>query len=251
MSASARSVSIIVPTLNEAENVSLLVSQIIATGVPFHEVIFVDDRSTDGTQDTIRGLAQQHPIRLIEREPEEVGLAGAIMAGAQAAQGEFLLVMDADLSHPPERINDLLAPLLSGAADMAIGSRYVSGGATPGWPLWRRALSRTAAAIAFPLTGVHDSMCGFFVIGRKRLLELAPSTRGFKIAFETITRGHGNLRVVEIPIVFRDRRQGRSKMSARVALYFVWQWLRALIRRAPNRGDRRRGSQDRHQPAGD
>jgi dolichol-phosphate mannosyltransferase len=251
MSASARSVSIIVPTLNEAENVSLLVSQIIATGVPFQEIIFVDDRSTDGTQDAIRGLARQHPIRLIERETEEVGLAGAIMAGAQEARGEFLLVMDADLSHPPERIHDLLAPLLAGTADMAIGSRYVSGGATPGWPLWRRALSRTAAAIAFPLTGVHDSMCGFFAIARKRLLELAPSTRGFKIAFETITRGHGNLRVVEIPIVFRDRRQGRSKMSARVALYFVWQWLRALIRRAPNRSDRRGGSHDRHQPAGD
>jgi len=235
MSASDRRLSIIVPTLNEAENVGPLVAQIVATGVPLLEIIFVDDRSTDGTQQIIRSLAGANAIRLLEREPGEIGLAGAIMTGATAAQGEYLLVMDADLSHPPDRIVDLLAPLLAGTADMVIGSRYVPGGSTPGWPLWRRTLSRIAAAIAYPITGVHDSMCGFFAIRRHRLLELAPNTHGFKIAFETISRAHGDLRVIEIPIVFRDRTLGRSKMSGGIALQFFWQWLRAISYRVPPR----------------
>src|ERR1017187_3639261 len=94
ISNSARSVSIIVPTLNEAENVGPLVAQIVATGVSFQEIVFVDDRSTDGTQEIIRALGRDQPVRLIERESAELGLAGAIMAGARAAQGELLLVTE-------------------------------------------------------------------------------------------------------------------------------------------------------------
>src|SRR5205807_5522625 len=106
----SNSVSIIVPTLNEEENIVPLVSKITACAVPFREILFVDDHSTDGTRDKIRGIDRSYPIRLIEQDGTDIGLAGAIMSGARAAQGEFLLVMDADLSHPPERINDLLAP---------------------------------------------------------------------------------------------------------------------------------------------
>src|SRR5881296_902465 len=186
LSASDHSVSIIVPTLNEEENIAPLVSQITACAVPFREILFVDDRSTDATRAKIRALERSHPIRLIEQDGAGLGLAGAIMLGARAAQGEILLVMDADLSHPPERIKDLLAPLFAGTADMVMGSRYVRGGSTPGWPLWRRIVSRAGAALAYPLTRVHDSMGGFFAIPRSRLLELAPPTSGFKIVFETI-----------------------------------------------------------------
>ena len=232
MSAIAESVSIIVPTLNEAENVGPLVSQIVATGVSFQEIVFVDDRSTDGTQEIIRALGRDQPVRLIERKSAELGLAGAIMAGARAAQGELLLVMDADLSHPPDRIRDLLAPLLEGTADMVIGSRYVAGGSTPGWPLWRRMLSRTGGAFAYPLTGAHDSMSGFFAIPRSRLLELEPSAAGFKIAFETIVRSGPKLRVREIPIAFRDRTRGHSKMSFSIALKFLRVWLQAIFHRS-------------------
>lgn len=228
-------VSIIVCTLNEADNVEPLVSQIIATGIAFHEILLVDDQSSDGTPDVVRSLARDHPVRLLERGAGETGLAGAIMAGAQAAEGEILLVMDADLSHPPDRIGDLITPLLADTADMVIGSRYAPGGSTPGWPLWRRTLSRTAAAFAWPLTGVHDSMSGFFTIQRAHLLEIAPGASGFKIALETIVRGRPNLRVIEVPIVFRDRTRGRSKMSFRVALQFFWQWLKAVARRIPHR----------------
>src|SRR5881394_2385258 len=228
-SARAQSVSIIVPTLNEEENVAPLVSQITACAAPFREILFIDDHSTDGTRAKIRTLEGSHPIRLIEQNATDVGLAGAIMTGARAAEGEILLVMDADLSHPPDRINDLLAPIFAGTADLVVGSRYTTGGSTQGWPMWRRIVSRGGAALAYPLTGLHDSMCGFFAIGRSRLLELAPQTSGFKIVFETMVRSRGRLRVREIPIVFRERVRGKSKMSLGVALGFFLRWLRAIF----------------------
>ena len=239
LSASDHSVSIIVPTLNEEENIAPLVAQFTAYAVPFREILFVDDYSTDATREEIRALEGSLPIRLIEQNGAEFGLARAIMSGARAAQGEILLVMDADLSHPPERIKDLLAPLFAGTADLVVGSRYVKGGSTPGWPVWRRIMSRAGAALAYPLTGVHDSMCGFFAIGRSRLLELAPKTSGFKIVFETIVHAGGTLRVREIPIAFRDRAHGKSKMSFSVALRFFLRWLRAMFQYVV-RGVRRR-----------
>ena len=231
MSTIAKSVSIIVPTRNEAENVAPLVSQIVACAVPFHEILFVDDDSTDGTRDLIRSLAGSHPIRSIEQDRAQPGLAAAIMSGAETAEGEFLLIMDADLSHPPERINDLLAPLLAGTAEMVIGSRYITGGSTPDWPLWRRILSRAGSALAYPLTGVHDSMSGFFAIARSRLLQIAPPAIGFKIAFEVIVRADSTFRVREIPVEFRDRARGQSKMSFGIALRFFCRWLMAIFRR--------------------
>jgi dolichol-phosphate mannosyltransferase len=240
LSAFSNSVSIIVPTLNEEENIIPLVSQIAESAVPFGEILFVDDHSTDGTRDKIRALALDQPIRLIEQNGAALGLAGAIMSGARAAQGEILLVMDADLSHPPERIGDLLAPLFADTADLVVGSRYIKGGSTQGWPMWRRIVSRAGAALAYPLTGLHDSMCGFFAISRSRLLELAPETSGFKIVFETMVRADGTLRVREIPIAFRERVRGKSKMSFSVALRFFSRWLRAMFQHLM-RGARHQG----------
>ncbi len=224
----SNSVSIIVPTLNEEQNIVPLVSEIAASAVPFREILFVDDRSTDATRDKILALAGTQPIRLIEQDGSGPGLAGAIMSGARAAHGGILLVMDADLSHPPDRIKDLIAPLVAGTADLVVGSRYVRGGSTPGWPVWRRVVSRAGAVLAYPLTGLHDSMCGFFAIGRSRLLQLAPQTSGFKIVFETMLRARGTLRVREIPIAFRERVHGKSKMSFGIALRFFCRWLHAM-----------------------
>src|ERR1700726_1705205 len=229
MSASDPSISIIIPTRNEVENIAPLVSQIVAAAVPLHEIVFVDADSADGTLDIIRSLVAIHPIRLIKQDPTAPGLAAAITAGAAAGNGELLVGMDADLSHPPQRIKDLLPPLRAGKADLVIGSRYVPGGSTPGWPIWRRMLSRAGSGLAYPLTGVHDCMCGFFAIARSRLIELAAPAVGFKIAFEVIVRGGPTLRVIEIPIAFRDRARGRSKMSLGVALRFFWRWLIALF----------------------
>jgi len=227
---SAQSVSIIVPTLNEEENIVPLVSQITACAVPFREILFVDDHSSDGTRERVRALQATQPVHLVEQGDADVGLAGAIMSGARAAQGEILVVMDADLSHPPDRIQDLLAPLFSGTADLVVGSRYVNGGSTPGWPIWRRIVSRAGAVLGYPLTGLHDSMCGFFAIRRGQLLELAPQTSGLKIVFETMVRAGGTLRVREIPIVFRERVRGKSKMSFSIALRFFFHWVRAMFK---------------------
>src|SRR5260370_20223122 len=121
------SVSIIVSTLNEAENIAPLVAQIAATAVPFREILFVDNHSTDATRRMILTLATTHPIRLIEQDHAELGLAAAVMSGALAAQGEVLVVMDADLSQPPDRIKELVAPPFPGAAETVLGSLLVPG----------------------------------------------------------------------------------------------------------------------------
>ncbi|HZE12862.1 MAG TPA: polyprenol monophosphomannose synthase, partial [Chthoniobacterales bacterium] len=206
-------ISLIVPTLNEVENIAPLLTRLAQSQPSLDEIIFVDDGSTDGTRERILSLAGSAPVRLLERNTPSFGLAGAVIEGARSAAGDWLVVMDADLSHPPERIGELLRPLLEGKANMVIGSRYIKGGSTPRWPVWRKILSRLAAGFAFPITGVHDSMSGFFAMSRKLLLELTPAATGFKIAFEALARGGRNLSVVEIPIVFYDRARGVSKMG--------------------------------------
>lgn len=223
-------ISLVIPTLNEAENIGPLLDRLLPAEPRADEIIFVDDGSTDGTRDRVLAFAGTAPVRLIEREAPSFGLSGAVLAGARAATGDWLVVMDADLSHPPEKIGELLRPLTDGKADMVIGSRYIEGGSTPGWPLWRRILSRLAAGLAYPITGVHDSMCGFFAMPRELLLELSPAATGFKIAFETLVQGGRNLRVVEIPIAFRDRTRGVSKMSFGVATIFALRWVAAMAK---------------------
>src|SRR5438270_4398612 len=224
-------IAIIIPTLQEAENVEPLIKEIEKTGLPFAEIVFVDDGSTDGTREQVRALGNKRRVRLVERDGSDRGLAGAIVAGAESTAAGLLVVMDADLSHPPGQIRALLRPILMNEADLVIGSRYVYGGATPGWPVWRRVISRAASGLAYPLTGVRDSMCGFFAVRRDCLLRFAKTAVGFKIVFEMMVRGRKTLRVQEVPIVFQDRERGRSKMSLTEAVRFALRWARAMIRR--------------------
>lgn len=224
-------ISLVIPTLNEVDNVAPLLARLAQSQPPLDEIIFVDDGSTDGTRERIHSLAHSAPVRVLERDEPSFGLAGAVIDGARLATGDWLVVMDADLSHPPEKIGELLRPLLDGRADLVIGSRYIKGASTPGWPLWRRVLSRIAAAFAYPLTGVHDSMSGFFAMPRKLLLEVAPRATGFKIAFEALVHGGKNLHVLEIPIAFCDRDRGVSKMSFGIAFLFALRWTAAMAKR--------------------
>lgn len=221
------SVSIIVPTLNEAGNIEPLLKRIFKVRDDHDldlEVVFVDDASTDGTCDEIREWQDAFPVRLVNRVRDD-GLAGAVIAGAKAAEGEYVVVMDADLSHPPEVIPDLLAPLVQDSHDMVIGSRYVPGGAMPEWPLSRKISSKLATLPARFFTDAQDPMAGLFAVRRFRLATLDRQVSGFKIGLEVLATAEVDLRVTEIPIVFHDRYKGKSKMNSAV----IGDYLRQLL----------------------
>ncbi|MDE2366340.1 MAG: glycosyltransferase, partial [Betaproteobacteria bacterium] len=131
--------SIIIPTLNEADNIDPLLTRLFSLDLPKEsfEVIIVDDGSADGTPDKVRAWENHANVRLIERR-EKPDLTKSILTGVASARGNVVVVMDADLSHPPERLSALVAPVLDGSHDVAVGSRYVPGGSTEGWPLHRQ-----------------------------------------------------------------------------------------------------------------
>lgn len=218
--------SIVVPTLNEVENVDELLRQIgaLADACPPFEVIIVDDDSKDGTAERALSWAARLPVRVVVRRGER-GLASAVIAGAREARGDVVVVMDADLSHPVAAIPALARAVLSGAAGLAIGSRYVAGGSTRGWPLRRKITSRVASALAWPISAASDPMAGYFATHRADLLALGREPAGFKILLELLARGGSELRVVEVPIEFVDRTRGQSKLGVTE----VGQYLRRLI----------------------
>lgn len=207
-------ISIIVPTLNEAENIDPLLSAILTeAGAALDlEVLITDGGSTDGTIERVRPWLENGLVRFIPGNGRR-GLAGDVLAAAKEATGDIVVVMDADLSHPPARLPDLVRPILAGTSDMVVGSRYVPGGATPDWPLPRRLLSRLGGALAWPLTELRDPMSGFFAVQRDRLLAVDPKAAGFKIGLEVIAEGGDSLRLAEVPITFRDRLRGESKIG--------------------------------------
>ena len=229
----AEKLTVIVPTLNEADNIEPLVTRILEQSSAARpiEILFVDDGSRDGTCERIFQLGQTQPVRLLQRERPTGGLAGAVLEGAATARSRWVLVMDADLSHPPERIGDLMAPLFDKSQDMVIGSRYVRGGRTPGWPWWRRCMSRAACLLAWPLTRAKDPLSGFFATERVRLIQCKNDAAGFKIALEVIVQAARGFRVHEIPIVFRDRERGESKMRLGVLVTYLLRLIVLLVRR--------------------
>ena len=214
--------SIVVPTLNEVDNVDPLLEQIFALGqdAGSFEVVIVDDASTDGTDARVRAWAETHPVRLVERRGAR-GLASAVIAGARAARSDVVVVMDADLSHPVSAIPSLARALLEQRADVAIGSRRVSGGGTPGWPLRRRLASRFASALAWPISSARDPLAGYFATRRAALLALGDAPEGFKILLEVLAAGGSGLCVVEVPIVFVDRTRGQSKLGLGTAREYL------------------------------
>jgi len=220
-----RTVTIIVPTLNEAENIDLLLTRIFdvrrSSKLDF-DVLFVDSASTDGTCERVLDWQKREPVRLL-RHDVNVGLAGAVIAGARYTDSAYVLVMDADLSHPPEIIPQLLQPLLDGTHDMVIGSRYVKGGSLPDWPFLRRLCSRIATLPALFFCAVKDPLAGFFAVERQKLAELSESIPGFKIGLALLAEHGKEMRVTEIPIEFRDRDYGKSKMNYRVAFEYLKQ----------------------------
>ncbi|WP_158025934.1 glycosyltransferase family 39 protein [Pararhizobium arenae] len=221
-----RRVSVIVPTLNELENIDHVLLAITAQerhDLAF-EILVADGGSTDGTQDRVRQWEASANVSLIQSDGKR-GLAGDVLDAALLATSDVIVVMDADLSHPADRLLPLVEPVLNDMADMAIGSRYVPGGETPGWPMHRRLLSRLGGLLARPLTDVRDPMSGFFAVKRERLLAIDPQAAGFKIGLEIIAAGGGTLRTTEVPIAFIDRTLGHSK----IGLSQLFAYLQRLV----------------------
>lgn len=208
-----RLLSIVVPTYNERENIQLLY-QGIAQAVKDFELIFVDDNSPDGTAQVIREIqGRDSRVRLLQR-PAKLGLGSAVLHGSQAASGEWVAMMDADLSHSPAALPSLMAA--SAGADLVIGSRYIEGGRIQGWPLSRRLASLIAIWVGRLMLRmkVKDPTSGF-VLMRRELVEgirdkLSP--RGFKLLLEVLVKAD-QAKVVEVPITFVNRAYGQSKLS--------------------------------------
>lgn len=217
-------VSVIVPTYCEAENLPALVPRLHAAlqEAGLHgEIIVVDDDSPDETPDVCAELAKHHPLRLEVRR-EERGLSTAVVHGMRLASGSVLVCMDADLSHPPEKVPELVAAVREAGGDFAIGSRYVPGASTDeDWGLFRWLNSRIATLLARPLTRSRDPMAGFFALRKDSFAEadrLDPV--GYKIGLELLVKC-GCRDVREIPIHFSDRLHGESKLTAREQLNYL------------------------------
>jgi dolichol-phosphate mannosyltransferase len=223
-------VTVVIPSRDERENVAELVARLesVAPGFPL-EILFVDD-SDDGTPDAVRAAARdsKRPVRLIHRAREERtgGLGGAVLEGMRAAHAPWVCVMDADLQHPPEVLEQLIERALRGDVDAVVGSRFCGdGGVGDDFGPFRRLVSRTSSAVAGALfrgslRQVTDPMSGFFMVRLDAvdLDELRP--HGFKILLEILVRAR-RLRVAEVPFTFGERFAGESKASAREGLNYL------------------------------
>ncbi|WOH68819.1 glycosyltransferase family 2 protein [Bradyrhizobium sp. BWA-3-5] len=218
--------SVVVPTFNERDNVTVLYRRLEATlaGIAW-EVVFVDDNSPDGTWDVVRGLARKDSrVRCIRRIGRR-GLSGACIEGILASSAPYAAVIDADLQHDETQLPKMVALLRSGEAQLVVGSRYIEGGSADSFNKQRAGASQLATEVAKRALKVEiaDPMSGFFMIRRDRFEQLAPqlSTQGFKILLDVIATAQGKLKTVEIPYTFGSRQHGESKLDSMVALDFL------------------------------
>ena len=220
-------VTVIVPTYNERQNVAELVRRVAHAlhGIDA-EILFVDD-SSDDTAIEVERVAQNAPlpVRVIHRDHNQGGLSGAVVRGLAEAQADTCIVMDGDLQHPPELLPELLSRFEKGDVDVVAASRYIGGGDSKGLgTALRSGVSRASTWLTkamFPLRLAHstDPMTGFFLVNRSRIDMAALRPQGFKILLEILARN--DLRVAETPMRFDERRHGASKASLRQGATFV------------------------------
>lgn len=219
-------VAVVVPTLNEAANVAALVQKlsVVLAGRGW-EVVFVDDNSGDGTSEVVRRIGREmRHVRIVQRIGRR-GLSSAVIEGILATAAPIVVVMDGDLQHGEEALPNLLAPIESGDAELAIGTRYDLGGSTGDWDARRERMSRWANRLSQMALGtrVSDPMSGFFAIRRDAFDRALPrlSAIGFKILLDILASVPQPLRIVEIPYTFRARGAGESKIGARVMAEYL------------------------------
>ena len=218
---------IIVPVLNEAPNIRPFVEELESCleGESW-EVIFVDDDSSDNTQQVVAALAKKRTnIRLLERVGRH-GLASACIEGLSSSLAPYLAVMDADLQHDPRILPDMLKALRAGEYNLAVASRYMEGGSTGEWSKGRRQYSRLATAASRFVTHqaeITDPMSGFFMIERElfRKAVYRLCGKGFKILLDILSTARDEVVLTEIPYTFRNRLAGESKLTISIILEFA------------------------------
>ena len=237
-SEAAARVWVVLPTYNEADNLERLVSAVRERLPDSRRVLIVDDDSPDGTGEIADRLAERwDDVEVLHRERKE-GLGPAYLAGfrrALDAGAELIVEMDADFSHDPSYLPDLLAAATG--ADVVLGSRYVDGGGVENWGALRRFISRGGSTYARTILGVGvRDLTGGFKVFRREVLEAigldSISAIGYAFQVETTYRAAKmGFRVVEVPIVFRDRIEGKSKMSRGIIAEAVWRVPSMRMRR--------------------
>ncbi|XYI03865.1 glycosyltransferase [Sorangium sp. So ce1128] len=232
--------SLVIPTFNEGRNIKKIVGELTRIlHEPLggsYELIVVDDDSPDRTWEIAEGLTQSHPRLRVMRRRGERGLSSAVIRGWQAARGEVLAVIDADLQHPPEIAAALWGEIEQGA-DLAVGSRHVAGGGVSDWALHRRILSRGAQLVGLMLLPrvlgrVGDPMSGCFMVRRRAIAGRTMSPLGYKILIEVLGRGDVG-RIAEVGYVFRERALGESKVSPRLYVDYLRHLLRLRLSTLP------------------
>jgi len=222
--------SIVIPTYNESSNLAVLVQRISSAlsaiaGIR-HEIIFVDD-STDDTPEVLQKLSEEYREVIFFHRHNMRGLGSAVVEGFKQSSGKWLVVMDADLQHPPELLPDIVKKLEAGS-EIVIPSRFVKGGSDGGLNLSRKLVSLTARRLAWllvkPLRGISDSTSGYFGLLREVIegTDLQPSS--WKILMEILVKGQYS-KVLEIPYHFEARRAEDSKMNFREQ----WNFLQHLL----------------------
>ncbi len=228
---------VIIPTYNEKENIEAIVRYVLSLEPVFH-VLIIEDHSPDGTADIVRRMQENEPrLHMIERSGK-LGLGTAYITGFHWALKHgynYIFEMDADFSHPPQELVRLYEACTTGA-DLAVGSRYVTGVNVVNWPMSRVLLSYFASKYVRFITGmkVHDATAGFVCYTRRVLETIDLDAIRFKgyafqieMKFTAVTLG---FRLVEIPIIFTDRTQGTSKMSKGIIREAVWGVITMKIR---------------------
>ena len=217
--------TVIIPTFKEESNIGAIidsVDEVFSRNAINGEILIVDDNSPDHTIKLVRELQKTKPHLSLVVRTQDPGLSLSVVEGFRTARADILLVMDADLSHPPPLIPVMLAGIRDGN-DLVIGSRYMEGGGIKKWPFKRRIISMGATFLGrllFP--EIHDPVSGFFAVKRS-VVEHAPlRPRGYKILLEVLGKGTWQ-KVKEIPFEFVDRATGSSKLGGRTIIEYAGQ----------------------------